>query len=1269
MSTVKTASRHPPLSTTGKRPPALRMIEPWWGMLLLGLGLGVLILLFPNQSRLSTLFQRTPSSQNSVELLQHWLRENPNDSASRLTLAQKSWDSYDPKPAIAVLNPLIETPPPDHADHLVYWSALTLLYQAHDQLLANGESPLNPLPGLNRHNARHPDLPWTLRLRLAEAAFAHEAPTSGQWMLSPEYVLTPTRSISELQAAIAVLQRYGFHRQATAFALHAFTLTPDASTWETVLDALLQSPQLDAARAFYAATPISIRETERFQYRRITDTARLMPDKLTPQLIQQWLQLAPPTSQLQAALHVTLSLGRLEQAEQLGQEWLQRDPTNAEALERLHDVFRWQNKLKPALRLSEKRLALKPEQHSQQHKAQQHRAQQHKAQHPILNSALEEAWALSDYKSLGRLYQLALQRGWLTEQNAPQVIHVFDHTLTPDQNQRAVTRLFRAFPHSTLVTQHYFQLLANHGDIETLATRWSTLTPDQRQVPVALRTRLANVAYHHQQTQLALTLLTQDLIWREVTDLSYLHTVQLVAQQLGASETAEAAAYRKYELSGDAMSYYTTLLVTQDSTTLSTDFFIRKYHNTADASLLVLAAHHAHSTHNDELLAEAVRTAQTDHVLDESPDLWLYTAQLYTQRQNPNAAAEALAKASRSIPRDPERQYLQFSHALSLNLTDEIARLFEHHHQSPDTVPTTLHALMAEAADRLNRPHAAIYWYQRLLDENRRAQWAQQSWPVYRLAVLYARVGLVDRSHQLKHYLLEQLTTPGSDDWSEMSMALLDSLVGQQFSTRHLQQHLQQQMQEHPQQTPQHAHETASDNRRTSQASDKPLHQTYVQLVDRLLQNYDYYAASQWRNLGLSRSNPLNLEPWQNLALAEVNPTVDTSDLLSTPGLNRHHGAHYHALLLAEHPHQAWLYGSAQLKTPAPKRTRSLTKRPTHDTASDPSVDSDHAYLRALYLTQYDAQAPFWSTHWRINTHRDTEAGQTFSAFWQYPAPFGAWYFGLESEEAPSHTDHLAQFTDPERTSRQLTIGQRWLMGKQRLETVLTRQSVLGDSFWGARLFATGTAQYGNTRNTWQFESQWRAPSEYNDQVDFLTRRNSMGFSVHTQHNDLIATIFGGRYDHIESIFADALGNATTQHGEINSDFLRGDNILQAYLTWYQYDFSDPESTDPLPIASQRLGYPLYTSDLFLHDAEQTSVGLRWGLRGIHPFSHPVEHLLDVRIGYEGHTHRTGLSISDWWRWRIGPQRYLEVNYGFSALTPLMSQSQWFELGFKQLME
>lgn len=1264
----------------------------------------LLVIVFPNRDRLNTIFRDAQPTLNTVQYLTQWVAENPQDTQARLALARKHLENFEPKTAHTVLQPIVQARPQTADARRHYWSGLMLLHRAIAQTKAAGAQPQFPHYGLTQENAADATMPTALRLALAEQSIALKNTSLAQQLLKPAFFESSTLSAMQVIHAMNLLYDITQNAQATALGLNAFSANPNATLWHKILKTLISADQIDQATAFYLTTPEPIQQSSLYRKNLITYKMRLAPDTITAQDSKLWLSTSPELPAVKAALALTLAHTKLPASEVLARKWYQQEPSNPKIQKQLHDLLRWQGKIAEALLISEQRMASHP---SEKHYA----------------IALEEAWALSDYQALGRLYQQAIFNNWLAPHDVPKAIKVLDRALPAAKVTDTLAALFDTFPGSHLVREHYLQRLADRSDHDAIIDVWTVLPSKDLRISLPLRKRLARVAYQQHKLPQALNYLVRGIEWHTVSDPQYLDTATQLAQQVGTPQINARLAYHQFILTNNSFDYYLAIRQAHNQNNKRIgDALLAEYKKYNHPTLLALATQHARTTQNSEMVLSLLETLKADPNNEPIPSLWVYAAGIYQAQGNTAAAKAALDKAFLAKPTDPELQYQQFSQTLALNHEPQVIQLFDLYNDQPETVPEALWELMAEAADRLDKLPEAIHWYTRVAQTG-----SEDSWPIYRLAVLLARIGEVDRSYYLKKHLLNTLGTPSAEELSDIDLLVMDEFLGQQVSTGYIQAQLASRMQ--PQPTyPEGAHgeeRYAQENKSHNQpinlttanqysvplmlASNAPMmhattsamltpavaagkagaeeqhpkqkaktapspeaQQLYQQLIARLLESYQYYAVNQWHNMTPNTS--LTLAPWQQLALAQAQNETQTGNNLVTTQQTQatlSDGAYYEALLLAGKNHQAWRYGKSKLQDDSQKSADDSQRRTAYRSNSD---ITDYNYLRELHLSQFVKKAHKWSVHYRFLADRSADTEEHVIALnYQVPSNWGAWQLDAVIGQAPKSNDLIFNRADPQ--TRFISAGHHWLdkniMGTKidlLAQATLSRHN--RENFLGFKIAASGAGNFGIGKSSWQIQAGLRQPFEYNNQIDFLTHSDYLGFSLATAHHSLLSSFVSFRQDNIRTTAGDTLGKGYRFYAEISSDLFKSDRLFEPYIAWYQQEFylSDIPRT-PLPELSTDLGQTVRFRSLFLADYQQAMAGVRWGIQNDALFSRPIEHILDIGLGYEPESDRTGYAISDQWLLRTGAMQFVRFKLGLSELSPNGSRQAWVELGFEQLME
>lgn len=1261
-----------------------RVLDAKLALILLFICTMILVIVFPNRNRLGNIFRDAEPTLNTVQYLSQWVAENPDDAMARLALARKHLENFAPQAAHDVLEPMIAARPQETAALPDYWNGLMLLHRALAQAKAADVKPQFPHYGLTTENAADASMPIALRLALAEQSVSLSNTALTKLLLLPQFFEDSTLSAMQVIHAMNLLYDISQHAQGTALGLKAFAANQNSTLWHKILKTLINANQINQATAFYLTTPAHIQESGLYRKNLITYKMRLAPDTITAQDVQQWLNTKPSLKAIKSALTRTLAHTKLPASETLARAWYQQEPQNPQIQKRLHDILRWQGKITEALLISEQRLATHPSS-------------------SLFNIALEEAWALSDYQALGRLYQQAIFNNWLAPVEVPRAVVVLDRALPEEKVTNALAALFENHPNSHLVREHYLQRLADQHDHTAAARVWRTLPTPNLRISLPLRKRLARLAYQQNASADALDYLVRGIQWADVTDPDYLDTATQVAQTLGTAQTSERLAYQHFKLTGKTFDYYLEIRQAhaQDEKRIG-QALLAHYQKHKDEDLLALATQHARDTQDDALILSLLETLEADPNHTPLPSLLIYAAGVYQSQGNLDKAQAALAKAFLNKPEEPELQYQQFAQTLALNHAPQVTQIFDLYNESPNTVPEPLWGLMAEAADRLERLTDAIQWYTRVAQNN-----PQETWPIYRLAVLLARAGEIDRSHYLKKHLLNTMGSPNIKQLSDIDLLVLDEFLGQQFSTPYIQQQL---LSKHGQavnlqiaqnqtqkrnaplmlaynttlpttliasttptlSNPTDAKQQQQQSNHASTAYVKPSHETqqlYQQLITRLLENYQYYAVNQWQTL--EENTSLALAPWQALALAQSQNNPQAVAILATneapdnqTGLSA--GAYYEALLLAGKNQQAWRYGQSKLKE---SETDNPDKTQTRIAYRAQSDITDYNYLRELHLSQLSQKAHKWSAHYRFLTDRASSTDeQTVALNYQAPSQWGAWQFDALFGQAPKNDDLAFQNTN--RRTRFLSAGHRWIGRDLSVQAQATLSHTNRENFLGFKLAASGEKKFRFGQSNWQIHAGWRQPFTYNNQIDFLTRSNSLGASLATAHHSFLQSFISFRQDQIETTQGDKLGTGYRLYAELSADLFRTDRLLEPYIAWYQQDFDlEGGPNTPLPSLSAALGQPVALSGLFLSDYQQAMAGVRLGIQNDVLLSRPFEHILDIGVGYEPLSDRGGYTISDQWLLRVGSLQFMRFKLGLSELTPNGSRQAWFEFGFEQLME
>jgi hypothetical protein len=1224
-----------------------------------------LIIIFPNRNKLTDILQDAEPTLNTVQVLAQWLDENPNDNQARLSLARKHLENYQPHQAYTALYPLIEARPKNK--HLLpqYWQALMLLHRATAQLKASGEAPNYPQHGLSIENATDPSMPIALRLALAEQSNARDDTFLTRRLLLPNYFKDSSLSAMQVIHAMKLLFEIEQNHQATAVGLKAFSANQNATLWYKILKTLMSAQQMPQAIAFFQSTPDNIQQSAHYRENIIKHKLALTPDALKVADITIWLNTNPTLKDLQAALSLTLAHTKLAQSEALAKAWYHQTPNDQDAQQHLHDILRWQGKIAEALLISEQRLASHPSKR-------------------YLDVALEEAWALSDYPALGRLYQLAIFNNWIDKTDVPRTVEVLDRALPDAKVTDALAALYDTHPDSHFVREHYLQRLANRQDHDAIIKIWRELPAPTLRLSLTLRKQLARQAYQQGIPRQALEYLTRGIRWANVGDPTYLSAATQIAQRLSRTQTSEAVALQEFKLTGDSFDYYLSIRQAhrQDEAKIA-DALMNHYKETKNPTLLALTTQHAQATQNDRLALRLLDLVTSDPDTTPVTSLWIYVARIYQAQGNPAAAEAALDNAFLTELHAPELQYQHLAQILALNQTSQIERVFAYYNKDPDAVTPELWSLMAETADRLNDLPNAIMWYTKAAQNEEQ----DDPWPIYRLAVLLAQAGEVDRSYYLKKHLLSTLGTPNPDQLHDVDLLILDEFLGQQLGAHYMAQRLAHHLQLHVRNQAKINHtgvEATQDipvqimhaDQQTplmfaSGTSNSQIQALYQQLVTRLLDNYQYYAVKQWQTL--EANTGLALAPWQRLTLAQTQTRADAKKavgeaLIRTPS-SLTQGAYYEALLLAGQNQQAWRYGQAKFNrdterptTKAPASHRRFNYQPHTDI-------TDYNYLRELHLSQLSQKAHKWTAYYKFLADRDADSDSHNVALnYQVPSQWGAWQANAFIGKVPRSEDLLFQNTS--RQMRSLSVGHRWLSHPLTAEAFATISVQNNEDILGLKGSLSGAIISWLGQSNWQVSAGWRQPFNYNIQLDFLSQSDHLGFSLDTAHNTLLSSFISFRQDNIKSTAGDSLGRGYRMYAELRGDLFRTDLILGPYVAWYQQKFDlNGSPSDILPGLTSALNSPITQQTLFLDDYSLGIAGLRRGNQNDSLVTRPVEHIFDIGFGYEPVSKRRGYTVTDQWKFRFSARQFLRFKLGLNELSPNGSREAWVELGFEQLMD
>ena len=1241
-------------------------------VLVIGCGLGLLVLLIPNEASFVDEMSSAKPTRNTLYYLSRWLDEDPEQRQARLLLAEKYLANHDAEQALETVEPLLRRPVMNAEDQTqvsLYWRALLTHHLALNSLLQSAyyQDLSKPrqnklfqrfaMEGVNRKTATHPRLPLDVRVVLARAADRQQQAALWQVLLEVSLVTQKDIDSGATEQWLTLLSNHGQWDRAIDFATKVFQFQPNEAHWLTAIELMIRAEDRVAAAKFYQQTHEQVDTFNNNALALLQLQIKFGDAQIKSERVAQWLDQQPlPQAETEQLIHLAVAHQKLAVAERLGAAHWNAFPDAVEIGALLHDIYRWQGKLEPAFTISQSMLGLT-------------------GGVVWLHHAIDEAKGLSDYVSLSGLYLRAAELGDLAQLDVAHFLQVVNRALTQVELSQLLTNLVQQRPDDTEIQQAYLNFVIDHYPASVLDQLRPQLLMASWQLTEANKYQLALKAFNAGHAESALAWLAFDTDWDQVQDRRYLETAHRLSVLTNDHLLARRLSLALFEQGGHPSKYYSAIARSYADPTLLDTHFLKTYFQTGHAQLLRLSALHADITQNAQLMGTTLKWAEKDALMEQLPALWIYAAYHYAKIGELKASAAATHQAAEHFPSDPRVRYLELGVALQQDDTPRLKRLVQQYERERADQPPSLFGKLAQANERVGRVSAAIGWYKKLVEHN-----PELRWPLHRLAALYQRNGDVDRAYQLKQVLVAQLVYPEEDQYAvdEMDAAMLERVMGRAVSGQVLRDAMQRKLSV----TNANINDTAPESRRL-----------LVQLVDRLLQDYEYHAASVWQTLG--EQQDLALAPWQLLALNDDRSAGVDKKRLSDHAAGLSGGDLYQTWVADGQIDRAWVYGQQQFSDSqlggehagrgsvagdelwSENGEEAFSQRSRYDLPrfEHLSARQQRHYLRVSHLGNYSDKAIFWAAGWSL-VDGDDQTEQRMQIKHQQPTARGA--VNLRAEQLLSDKS-AAPLTSFEQDRTALHLSHRWDHKNHHLTTGVAFHQRDQETTTGGHLgFGTTLGDSLQLLVT----AGWNNPFIYNDQFYSLMQSDGLSLAYQLGVNSLLNASLQLDYDRVQTIFGQRVADSYRMSGEIASDLLRSENVVEPYFSWYEHRFDrvndelvrlfDQGADSALNSAvdlEDSLIMTTITESLRLDDYRQLSLGLRLGQKQLIWFSQPIQHLLDIRLSYEPDTSDRALSFNDRWRFRIGEQRFLELNYGKLMSSQTLSDDHLLALKIQQFFE
>lgn len=805
--------------------PRVRLVNSWSLIILVSATTAALWLVAPSRNMLINLIARSSSPEISLAFLQALDNHERDQVDLNLMMAKNHLLLGQIEKASQILLELLQqgelTQKMNSKNQALYRLKLEVLqYQLYGE---NGEKKSRKLSEIRSFISKIHSVHDSNTARFfAEAAISVSMPDVAYRLLSP---FAGDSGITDMELASLALQSSNFYG-AYEHQLKLFYQYESVEELTKLFSIQVMSGRLiDRMTHFLEQYTGVLRENSKYVALSLNFLIKSGKQLQAELQSEKLIELTTDITVLSKISDTAISEGMLDIAEALLLAQIAINSNNA-VLQKLHDIYRWQNDIPSALNISQKL------------------AEQGGTRKQI-TQGIVEARAISDVYSEGGLYKKFVHRFDVDPSNYNHWISTIEKSFGTQSAVEQVNKMLTRKQNDWALVMHLARLQSYQGEYDKVIVSWPKFK--QMKNPTVEQTMIYHEAYLQlQQYEQALSVLLSMPGWENQSE-TYLQDIFQLAWLLGRKELAKEVQkilqnLPEYNVSGDE-NIYRYVQLNQPFGDEDIDELLFFYRHWNHEKLLLIAFDLAKQNNNTKKMPLIVELANTDERLKDSERVLYYNMELAMQQGNASSVKKWF---STIIKKSPSSYSLINTYMWWLVNNEQLLFLEDTYSQYKLELQNNPHfwLIFSAASEKLGYLQDADYWYRRLIGNS--AQSITQELDVSLVSILTSYANLLDlRNERSKAYcvryyiaihLVDELLQIEGGEVSYHSLVALFS--GNQKATKLIENH----------------------------AINRPMKNKLIQMFSNYLANKRIDNLIFWREMGGFSS--VKLPAWQELSIA-----------------------------------------------------------------------------------------------------------------------------------------------------------------------------------------------------------------------------------------------------------------------------------------------------------------------------------------------------------------------------------------------------------------